>query len=123
MAKALHLQKWITAVGAKTTSIEPGSPWENGYIESFNARLRDCRLREAQIIIDSWQATTTRSDRTHRSDTNRQLRRCSCQPSSASPAALRRPAPPATLAPAQALSTNIPPGPLNEGRSPRQAEI
>jgi transposase InsO family protein len=35
------VQAWITAVGAKTAYIERGSPWENGYIESFNARLRD----------------------------------------------------------------------------------
>ena len=39
VAKAV--QEWIGAVGAKTAYIEPGSPWENGYIESFNARLRD----------------------------------------------------------------------------------
>ena len=46
----------------KSAYIEPGSPWENGYIESFNARLRDellngeifYTLREAQIIIESW---------------------------------------------------------------------
>ncbi len=31
----------IAAVGAKTAYIAPGSPWENGYVESFNARLRD----------------------------------------------------------------------------------
>ena len=35
------VRKWIAAVGAKTAYIEPGSPWENGYCESFNARLRD----------------------------------------------------------------------------------
>jgi putative transposase len=60
VAKAV--QAWITAVGAKTAYITPGSPWENGYIESFNARLRDellngeifYSLREAQIIIESW---------------------------------------------------------------------
>jgi putative transposase len=39
VAKAV--QDWIAAIGAKTAYIEPGSPWENGYIESFNARLRD----------------------------------------------------------------------------------
>ena len=39
IAKAV--QSWITAVGAQTAYITPGSPWENGYIESFNARLRD----------------------------------------------------------------------------------
>jgi hypothetical protein len=32
------VQAWITAVGAKTAYIERGSPWENGYVESFNAR-------------------------------------------------------------------------------------
>lgn len=35
------VRRWIAAVGAQTAFIEPGSPWENGYIESFNARLRD----------------------------------------------------------------------------------
>jgi transposase InsO family protein len=39
VAKAV--QDWIGAVGAKTAYIERGSPWENGFIESFNARLRD----------------------------------------------------------------------------------
>lgn len=56
------VQIWIAAVGAKTAYIAPGSPWENGYVESFNARLRDellngeifYSLREAQIVIESW---------------------------------------------------------------------
>ena len=56
------MQEWIAVVGAKTAYIERGSPWENGYIESFNARLRDellngeifYTLREAQIVIESW---------------------------------------------------------------------
>ena len=39
VAKAVR--EWIAAVGAKTAYIEPGSPWENGYCESFNAKLRD----------------------------------------------------------------------------------
>src|SRR5262249_39093454 len=60
LAKAV--QDWIAVVGAKTAYIERGSPWENGYIESFNARLRDellngeifYTLREAQIVIESW---------------------------------------------------------------------
>src|SRR5262245_27676249 len=38
---AQAVQEWIGVVGSKTTYIERGSPWENGYIESFNARLRD----------------------------------------------------------------------------------
>ena len=52
----------INAVGAKTAYIVPGSPWENGYCESFNARFRDellngeifYSLKEAQIIIEEW---------------------------------------------------------------------
>ena len=60
VAKAVR--DWITAVGSKTAYIEPGSPWENGYVESFNARLRDellngeifTSLREAQILIEQW---------------------------------------------------------------------
>ena len=60
VAKAV--QRWIGAVGATTAYIAPGSPWENGYIESFNARLRDelldgeifYSLAEARILIESW---------------------------------------------------------------------
>jgi len=60
VAKAV--QEWIAAVGAKTAYIAPGSPWENGFIESFNARLRDelldgeifYSLKEAKIVIESW---------------------------------------------------------------------
>ncbi|KAF0206326.1 MAG: hypothetical protein FD172_3964, partial [Methylocystaceae bacterium] len=59
IAKAV--QDWITAVGARTAYIE-GSPWENGYCESFNSKLRDellngeifYSLKEARIIIESW---------------------------------------------------------------------
>ena len=43
VAKAV--QEWIGAVGAETAYIAPGSPWENGYVESFNARMRDELLR------------------------------------------------------------------------------
>jgi len=56
------VRQWIKAVGAETAYIEPGSPWENGYCESFNARFRDellngeifYSLREAQIVIEQW---------------------------------------------------------------------
>src|SRR4051812_8583639 len=47
VAKAV--QDWIAAVGAKTAYIAPGSPWENGFIESFNARLRD-ELLDGEIF-------------------------------------------------------------------------
>ncbi len=60
VAKAVR--EWIPAVGAKTAYIEPGSPWENGYCESFNSKLRDellkgeifYTLQEAQVIIENW---------------------------------------------------------------------
>jgi transposase InsO family protein len=60
IAKAVRA--WIGAVGAKTAYIEPGSPWENGYCESFNSKLRDellkgeifYSLKEARIVIESW---------------------------------------------------------------------
>jgi putative transposase len=50
------------AVGAKTAFIEPGSPWENGYCESVNAKLRDqllngeifYSLAEARVAIEGW---------------------------------------------------------------------
>ncbi|UTH50272.1 IS3 family transposase (plasmid) [Loktanella salsilacus] len=59
---AKKVRAWIGAVGAKTAFITPGSPWENGYCESFNARFRDellngevfTTLREAQILIERW---------------------------------------------------------------------
>jgi transposase InsO family protein len=59
---AKALREWITRIGAKTLFIEPGSPWENGYNESFNGKLRDellngeifYTLREAQVLIEEW---------------------------------------------------------------------
>ncbi|WP_234053401.1 MULTISPECIES: IS3 family transposase [unclassified Xanthobacter] len=59
---ATAVRDWIAAVGARTAFIEPGSPWENGYCESFNSKLRDelldgeifYSLAEARIVIESW---------------------------------------------------------------------
>ena len=110
VAKAV--QEWIAAVGAKTAYIEPGSPWENGYVESFNARLRDellngeifYTLREAQIIIESWRRHYN-AIRPHAS-----LRYKPPAPEvfvpalAAWPASLRGAAPPPTLAPRPALN-------------------
>ena len=56
------LREWIATVGAKPAYIEPGSPWENGYCESFNGKLRNelfngeifYTLKEAQIVIENW---------------------------------------------------------------------
>ena len=59
---AQKLRNWLSAVGAKTLYIEPGSPWENGTCESFNGKFRDeClngeifySLKEAQVVIEQW---------------------------------------------------------------------
>lgn len=59
---AKALRAWLATVGARTLYIEPGSPWENGYCESFNGRLRDellngeifYSLREARVVIERW---------------------------------------------------------------------
>ncbi len=56
------VRSWLAGVGAKTLYIEPGSPWENGYCESFNGKLRDellngeifCSLKEAKVLIEQW---------------------------------------------------------------------
>jgi transposase InsO family protein len=53
----LALRQWITAVGAKTAYIEPGSPWENGYCESFNGKLRD-ELLNGEIFYTLKEAKT-----------------------------------------------------------------
>ena len=59
---ALELRQWLANLGTGTLYIEPGSPWENGYCESFNGKLRDeClnreilySLKEAQVVIEQW---------------------------------------------------------------------
>ena len=59
---ARELRKWLAQTGAKTLYIEPGSPWENGYCESFNSKLRDeflngeilYSLKEVQVLAERW---------------------------------------------------------------------
>ena len=59
---AKRLRKWLQDVGVITTYIEPGSPWENGYCESFNARMRDeflngelfGNMHEARVLTKRW---------------------------------------------------------------------
>ena len=56
------IQGWLSEQGVETLHIEPGSPWENGYIESFNGKFRDEVLnrelfhsvKEAKVIAESW---------------------------------------------------------------------
>jgi len=60
VAKAVR--EWLARLGTETLFIEPGSPWENGYIESFNGKLRDellngeifYTLTEARVLIEGW---------------------------------------------------------------------
>jgi putative transposase len=103
VAKAV--QAWITAVGAKAAYIERGSPWENGYVESFNARLRDelldgeifYTLQEAKVVIESWRRHYN-SVRPHASLGYRAPAPEVFVPAFAAyPAAPPRPAPPTTL--------------------------
>lgn len=59
---ATLVKDWLRSLGVKTAYIEPGSPWENGYNESFNGKLRDellngdvfYTLKEAQVLIEQW---------------------------------------------------------------------
>lgn len=59
---AKAVRDWLQGLGVQTLFIEPGSPWENGYIESFNGKLRDellnseifMTLYEAEVIIEDW---------------------------------------------------------------------
>ena len=56
------VRSWLERLGVKTLFIEPGSPWENGYIESFNGKLRDELMNgeifdtilEAKVITENW---------------------------------------------------------------------
>ena len=59
---AKELRRWLSKLGVKTLYIEPGSPWENGYCESFNGKFRDellngeifYTLNEAKVVIENW---------------------------------------------------------------------
>ena len=59
---AKAVRRWLPRVGVQTLFIEPGSPWENGYVESFNGKLRDEHLNvelfdtllEAQVLTERW---------------------------------------------------------------------
>jgi len=59
---ATAIREWLSDIGVKTLFIAPGSPWENGYVESFNGKLRDELLNgeifdtllEAKTVIEGW---------------------------------------------------------------------
>lgn len=70
---ATVLRNWLKSVGTQTAYIEPGSPWQNGYCESFNGKFRDqfldgelfYSLQEAKVLIEHWRMhfNTTRPHR------------------------------------------------------------
>jgi putative transposase len=57
-----QIRKWLNGLGAQTLFVERGSPWENGYIDSFNGKMRDellnreifYSLEEVQVLIRAW---------------------------------------------------------------------
>jgi transposase InsO family protein len=59
---ATVVREWLGHIGARTLYIEPGSPWENGYVESFNGKLRDelldrevfYTLKELEVVVEQW---------------------------------------------------------------------
>jgi len=61
IGKGMTVREWLTRIAVQTLFITPGSPWENGYVESFNCRLKVFlkgdifdTLQEAQILIEQW---------------------------------------------------------------------
>ena len=62
------VREWLKGVGVKTLFITPGSPWENGYVESFNGKLRDelldreifYTLQEVQVLTEEYRQTYNR---------------------------------------------------------------
>ena len=89
---AKDLRQWLAKVGTGTLYIEPGSPWENGYCESFNGKLRDeClngeifySLKEAQIVIEKWRVEYN-TKRPHSALGYRPPAPAACSPWSANP--------------------------------------
>jgi len=57
-----RVRNWLSNLGVQTLFIEPGSPWENGFVESFNGRMRDellnlerfDTLHEAKVLVERW---------------------------------------------------------------------
>jgi len=64
------VRQWLKHLSVRTVFIEPGSPWKNGYNESFNGKLRDellngelfYTLKEAKILVENGVWNTTCSD-------------------------------------------------------------
>ena len=81
---ATRVREWLGRVGVEALYIEPGSPWENGSIESFNGKLRDellarevfATLLEAKVLIERWRKAynTVRPHRSRHATVFRALR-------------------------------------------------
>jgi len=124
---AKAVRNWLSNVGVSTLYIEPGSPWENGFIESFNGKLRDellndeifYTLREAKVLINRWR-THYNTVRPHSSLGYRppapetRITRVVKHPSEACSATLRRP----LMGQRNTAATNIGSGTEYGGRSP-----
>ena len=103
------VRKWLGKIGVKTLYIAPGSPWENGYNESFNGSLRDellngeifYSLAEARVLIEAWR----RHYNTVRPHSSLGY----------------RPPAPETASPRKLRCTNNQTGPLGGGRSRKPA--
>lgn len=80
---AKNLRRWLERIGTRTMYITPGSPWENGYCESFNGKLRDellngdfsTRSEKRKSSSKDGASSPTRQDRTAHSVTDRQHRK------------------------------------------------
>ena len=67
---AKELRKWLSGIGVKTAYITPGSPWENGFCESFNGTFRDnlldgeifYSLQEAKVVVGEWVKQMTKGN-------------------------------------------------------------
>ena len=85
------VRRWLGRVGVETLFIEPGSPWENGYNESFNGKLRDellngeifCSLAQAAVLVEQWRREyhTVRPHSAHRRIRERKFVRSPTPPS------------------------------------------
>ena len=105
---AQAVRDWLKAVGVRTLYIEPGSPWENGYVESFNGKLRD-ELLNVEVFDTLWEAKVL-AERWRREYNQR-------RPHSA--LAYRPPA--RTLPAAGNWSATIPVGPIRRGLLTRRS--
>lgn len=108
--------KWLASIGTDTLFVEPGAPWENGYIESFNSRLRDellngelfLGLAEARYLVEAWRVEYN-TDRPHSAlnyQTPQEFAAC-CSPSDSASLRLRANSTRSCLAAAAASSTQL----------------